>query len=71
MQSEINPLPSGILFDLDGTLIQSLEQHCAAWKHALAEIGLSFNDSDYYVLEGAPLLDIARTLVAKGFSVTP
>jgi HAD superfamily hydrolase (TIGR01509 family) len=34
------PLPTAVLFDLDGTLIDTVETRIAAWLEALAEAGL-------------------------------
>jgi len=35
------PLPRAVLFDLDGTLVDSVETRISAWVDALAEAGLS------------------------------
>jgi HAD superfamily hydrolase (TIGR01509 family) len=34
------PLPRAVLFDLDGTLVDTVETRIAAWAQALAEVGL-------------------------------
>jgi beta-phosphoglucomutase-like phosphatase (HAD superfamily) len=54
----------GILFDFDGTLAQTMEDHFLAWRAALSEFGISFDASDYYPLEGMRVHEIAATLMA-------
>lgn len=50
----------GVLFDLDGTLIRSMEDHYRAWKHALSVIGYPLQRQEYFPLEGLPVKEIAR-----------
>ncbi|MBS3124387.1 HAD family phosphatase [Candidatus Woesearchaeota archaeon] len=50
----------GILFDLDGTLIKSMEFHYEAWKAAMADFGVVITGDDYYPLEGMNTLEIAK-----------
>lgn len=50
----------GILFDLDGTLIKSMEFHYEAWKTAMADFGVEITGNDYYPLEGMNTLEIAK-----------
>ena len=40
MSAEAHPQPS-FLFDLDGTLVDSVYQHVVAWRQALAEVGIN------------------------------
>ena len=40
MNRDIDQTPA-LLFDLDGTLIDSVYQHVLAWHEALEELGLS------------------------------
>ena len=35
--------PPGVLFDLDGTLIDSVYQHVLAWQQALSEFGMDLS----------------------------
>jgi hypothetical protein len=37
------PPPPSFLFDLDGTLIDSVYQHVIAWRAALSEIGIDLS----------------------------
>ena len=42
----------GVLFDMDGVLIKSMEQHLAAWQHAYKNHGINIKKIDFYLLEG-------------------
>lgn len=54
----------GVIFDLDGVLVNSMPTHCQAWKTAFAKIaGLEISERDIYLLEGMRGMD----LVAKIF----
>src|SRR3989339_532026 len=50
----------GILFDLDGTLIDSMRDNFLAWKTALKNENISITEEEYYPLEGLPVLEIAK-----------
>lgn len=41
-----------ILFDMDGTLIDSMKYHVAAWKQAFAESGYYPDELEFYLNEG-------------------
>jgi len=49
------------LFDLDGTLIDSMPVHCRAWERALRQVGLAvpFDTEFFYSLGGTPTLESA------------
>jgi len=49
-----------VLFDLDGTLAITMEDHFKAWRAALLEYGIELNLEDYYPLEGLRLYEIAK-----------
>jgi len=42
-----SPVPGGVLWDLDGTLIDSADHHYAAWKGALAERGRAHSREEF------------------------
>ncbi len=43
----------GIIFDMDGVLVDSMPAHVQSWKSAFAEIaGITVTDRDIYLLEG-------------------
>ncbi len=58
-------IPSGdfaaYLFDLDGTLIDSMPVHLRAWEFALQRVGLQvpFDEAYFYSLGGVPTLESA------------
>jgi beta-phosphoglucomutase len=41
-----------ILFDMDGTLVDSMNTHIAAWKQAFAESGFYPDELEFYLNEG-------------------
>lgn len=55
----------GILFDFDGVLAQTMEDHCRAWQRVFAQHAVALASEDYYLLEGMPLAGIAETLCRK------
>lgn len=59
----------GVLFDFDGTLADTMQEHYWAWKAALGEYGISIEASDYYPLEGTGLHEVAR-IFTKGLRWT-
>ncbi|HJX13625.1 MAG TPA: HAD family phosphatase [Dehalococcoidales bacterium] len=54
-----------VLFDLDGTLAMTMEDHFRAWKATLAEFGVELKVEDYYPLEGLRLYEIAGRFAEK------
>ncbi|MDZ7629989.1 MAG: HAD-IA family hydrolase [Gemmatimonadaceae bacterium] len=52
---------AGYLFDLDGTLIDSMPVHLSAWDTALQRVGLQvpFDEDYFYSLGGVPTLESA------------
>lgn len=68
MQLDIPPGDfAGYIFDLDGTLIDTMPAHFRSWETALRHEGLAGNlDEDYfYALGGVPSLQVAELLAAK------
>ena len=51
-----------ILFDLDGTLAQTMEFHYDAWRRAMLHYGIDLVPEDYYPLEGTNLYELAKKL---------
>ncbi|MEU3453679.1 HAD family phosphatase [Micromonospora sp. NPDC006766] len=60
------PLPSGdfraYLFDCDGTIVDSMPLHYAAWCSALDEWGCEFPEELFYAWGGRPIADIVAAL---------
>ena len=54
-----------VLFDLDGVLLKSMEQHLEAWQHAFRRYNAYIKDSDFYQLEGRGVKAVVETLTKK------
>ncbi len=54
----------GLIFDLDGTLVDSMEQHFQAWRIALDQYGAGgiFPEDVFYAMGGRPTTDIVVEL---------
>lgn len=70
MRSQI-PFPTGgfkgLVFDLDGTLVDSMPAHYAAWLEAFTEFdaGEYFPEDLFYSLGGVPTRDIIKLINEK------
>jgi beta-phosphoglucomutase family hydrolase len=53
---------AGLIFDLDGTLVESMHLHLAAWKHAAEHHGFAFDYATYYGWGGIPSRKIAAMI---------
>jgi beta-phosphoglucomutase family hydrolase len=63
--------PAAIIFDCDGTLVDSMPAHYIAWVQTLAEHGLTFDEDRFYDLGGWPTLNVARLVIDEnGLDVT-
>jgi beta-phosphoglucomutase-like phosphatase (HAD superfamily) len=64
--------PTRAIFDLDGTLADTMPVHFRAWQDVAARHGLVFPEPRFYSLGGVPTITIARTLVEEqGLAVDP
>ncbi len=52
-----------VLFDFDGTLADTMENHFLCWKGVLKEFGADIEAEDYYPMEGASLNKIAEKYI--------
>lgn len=52
----------GILFDFDGVVVKSMEQHFTAWKKAFAGFGVQILPEEFYILEGQGVSIISHRL---------
>lgn len=55
----------GVLFDFDGVVVKSMEQHFAAWQKAFAEKNIHIKADDFFILEGQGVHIIAYALGKK------
>ena len=56
----------GVLFDLDGTLIDSMQKHAMAWERALQLYGVIFDRDEYFRLEGTSVIELAQKYLGPG-----
>lgn len=56
----------GLIFDLDGTLINSMPYHALAWKQVAYEHGFDIDVNDIYAMGGSASRDIAAFYQNKG-----
>lgn len=58
-----------LVFDCDGTLVDTMPAHYASWCAALAPHGIPFSEARFYALGGVPTRDIVA-LLAREAGVT-
>lgn len=58
----INPKAKGLIFDLDGTLANTMPIHYIAWKNATAQYGIDFTTELFSQLAGIPLYPTVEKL---------
>jgi beta-phosphoglucomutase family hydrolase len=58
----INPNAKGLIFDLDGTLADTMPIHFVAWKNASAKYGIDFTPELFKQLAGIPLYPTVEKL---------
>ena len=57
--------PKAVLFDMDGVLYDSMENHAIAWHESMATFGIDMTTRDAYATEGARGIDTIREMVRK------
>ena len=55
-------MSKGILFDFDGVVVKSMEQHFNAWQKAFAEFGVHIRPEEFFILEGQGVKIISHLL---------
>lgn len=69
------PLPlgvKGLIFDCDGTLLDTMPLHWSAWCAICDETGLKFDKESFYALAGVPGREIIRELAnEQGITLDP
>ena len=58
----ISPKAKGLIFDLDGTLADTMPIHYIAWKNAAAKYGIDFTTDLFSQLAGIPLYPTVEKL---------
>jgi len=54
-----------ILFDFDGTLSETINQHFSAWKEAFSSKGVDIEGDDFFPVEGQNLMLMAKNICEK------
>ena len=58
-------LSTGLIFDCDGTLADTMPLHYLAWRSTLLRQGIEFDEDYFYSLAGQPTIQIVRILLAE------
>jgi beta-phosphoglucomutase family hydrolase len=62
----------GFIFDLDGTLVDTMPSHFVAWTEIAKRHGFQFPEARFYSLGGVPTAKIAAMLIAEaGLTLDP
>lgn len=62
----------GLIFDCDGTLVDSMPPHYKAWVATLARYGLTLSEDRFYALGGWPTVRVADLVIREaGLSLDP
>jgi HAD superfamily hydrolase (TIGR01509 family) len=62
----------GFIFDLDGTLVDTMPSHFVAWTEIAGRHGFQFPEARFYSLGGVPTAKIAAMLIAEaGLKLDP
>ena len=57
--------PLAIIFDCDGTLVDSMPPHYEAWAATLAKFNLTLDEDRFYALGGWPTEKVAELLIGE------
>jgi beta-phosphoglucomutase-like phosphatase (HAD superfamily) len=58
-------MPRAFIFDLDGTLADTMPAHFVAWTAIAEKYGLTFPEDEFYSLGGMPTVRIAAMLAER------
>jgi beta-phosphoglucomutase family hydrolase len=68
----VHPEARALIFDLDGTLSNSLPVHLSTWNSIGEKYGFKFDPKILYEMTGRPTIEFARRVVEQyGLSITP
>jgi len=64
--------PEGLIFDCDGTVVNTMPIHYAAWCSTTAKHGLEFSEDRFYALGGVSPFEVLRMLSEEqGVTIDP
>jgi beta-phosphoglucomutase family hydrolase len=55
----------GLIFDCDGTLVDTMPLHFVAWKAAMQAVGITITEEQFYSFSGMPTVTIIQTLAKQ------
>ncbi len=55
----------GLIFDCDGTLVDTMPLHYLAWKKSMDSVGINFPEDRFYAFAGTPTVKIIETLASE------
>jgi len=58
----LDPEARALIFDIDGTLIDTMPLHFAAWMKASRKHGFPFDEKTFYEMAGMPAVEILETI---------
>jgi len=62
-------MKKGIIFDVDGVLVDSMPYHASAWVHAFATVGIEVKESEIYEIEGSNHVGVIDLIFKKAGKV--
>ena len=65
MKLEIHPKAKALIFDLDGTLSDSLPVHIASWHTVCEKLNCTFDEKILVEMTGAPTLSFAERIIKE------
>jgi beta-phosphoglucomutase-like phosphatase (HAD superfamily) len=65
MGLQVNPLAKALIFDLDGTVSDSLPLHMANWNKIGSSIGFVFDERLVYEMTGMPTIAFAKRIIEE------
>jgi beta-phosphoglucomutase-like phosphatase (HAD superfamily) len=68
----LHPSARALIFDIDGTLVDTMPLHFVAWMRAANKHGFPFDEPTFYSLAGMPALEIIELVAARnGLDIDP
>ncbi|MBW2733290.1 MAG: HAD family phosphatase [Deltaproteobacteria bacterium] len=64
-QDDLTEFFDALIFDCDGTLVDSMPTHYVAWTETLDRYGIAFPEERFYALGGVPATEIITLLAAE------
>ncbi len=62
-------MKKGIIFDVDGVLVDSMPYHAGAWVYAFSTVGIEIEESEIYEIEGSNHVGVIDLIFEKAGKV--